>query len=110
MEITHRHLPRVEILSLSGRLQAGDDTKLQDRIEQLFSEGRHNVLLDLSQLQFISSPGLRVLIDARKRAQRNRGDVHLVNVPPNIKSVFDVSGTTSLLQIHDDLVEAVDSF
>ena len=110
MEITHRRLHRVDVLSLSGRLQAGDDATLQDRINQLFAEGRYHLVLDLAELEFISSPGIRVLIEARKRArERHRGDIHLVNVPPRVKSVFDTTGVTQLFQIHDDLLEAVDS-
>ena len=116
MEITHRRLHRVDVLSLSGRLQAGDEVTLQDRINQLFAEGRFRILLDLAQLEYISSPGLRVLIEARKRAREwkltdfDRGDVRIVNLPARIKEVFDLTGFTSLFHIYDDLVEAVGSF
>ena len=40
----------------------------------------------------------------------DRGDVRIVNLPPRIKEVFDLTGFTSLFQIYDDLVEAVGSF
>ena len=116
MEITHRRLHRVDVLSLSGRLQAGDDVALQDRINQLFAEGRYHLVLDLAELEFISSPGIRVLIEARKRAREwklsdfDRGDVRIVNLPKRIKEVFDLTGFTSLFHIYDDLVEAVGSF
>ncbi len=110
MDIAHRRLHRVDVLAVSGRIQAPEAQKLQERINQLFAEGRYHLVLDLAELEFISSPGIRVLIEARKRAQgRHRGDIHLVNVPPRVKSVFDTTGVTQLFQIHDDLLEAVDS-
>ncbi len=116
MEIVHRRMNRVDILSVSGRMQAPEAVQFQERINQLFSEGRFRILLDFTNLEYISSPGLRVLIEARKRAREwkmtdfERGDVRIVNLPPRIKEVFDLTGFTSLFQIYDDLVEAVGSF
>ena len=116
MELAHRRLNRVDVLSISGRIQAPEATKLQERINELFAEGRFRLLLDLQNLDYISSPGLRVLIEARKRAREwklsdfERGDVRIVHLPPRIKEVFDLTAFTSLFQIFDDTVEAVGSF
>ena len=116
MEIEHRRLNRVDVLSISGRVQAPEAAKLQEYIHHLFGQGRFRVVLDLSKLDYISSPGLRVLIEARKRAKEwkisdfDRGDIRIVGLPPRIKEVFDLTGFTSLFQIYDDLVEAVGSF
>ena len=117
MELTHRRLPTVDVLELSGRMMAGEAAQLRERIEQLFSEGRSRVLLDLSKLEYISSGGLRVLVEARKRAREQKasrsspaGDVRILHLPPEIKRVFDMTGVTTLFHVHDDLVEAVGSF
>jgi len=116
MELAHRRLNRVDVISITGRIQAPEAAKLQERINELFSEGRFRLLLDLQKLEYISSPGLRVLIEARKRAREwkltdfDRGDVRIVHLPPRIKEVFDLTGFTSLFQIYGDLVEAVGSF
>jgi anti-sigma B factor antagonist len=116
MEITHRRLNRVDVIAPSGRLTAAEAPQLQEQLNQLFNEGRYRILLDFANLEYISSPGLRVLIEARKRAREwkltdfDRGDVRIVNLPPRIKEVFDLTGFTSLFHIYDDLVEAVGSF
>lgn len=116
MEITHRRLNRVDIVGVQGRLTAAEAPQLQHQLNQLFDEGRYRIVLDLGKLDYISSPGLRVLIEARKRAREwklsefDRGDIRMVNLPPRIKEVFDLTGFTSLFQIYDDLVEAVGSF
>ncbi len=116
MELAHRRMHRVDVLSISGRMQAPEAAKLQEKINQLFAEGRFRIVLDLANLEYISSPGLRVLIEARKRAREwkltdfDRGDVRIVHLPPRIKEVFDLTGFTSLFQIYDDTVEAVGSF
>jgi anti-sigma B factor antagonist len=116
MDITHRRLNRVDVLAIAGRLTAAEAPQLQEQLNTLFNEGRYRILLDFADLEYISSPGLRVLIEARKRAREwkltefDRGDVRIVNLPPRIKEVFDLTGFTSLFHIYDDLVEAVGSF
>jgi anti-sigma B factor antagonist len=116
MDITHRRLNRVDVIGVNGRLTAAEAPELQERLNQLFNEGRYRIVLDFAGLEYVSSPGLRVLIEARKRAREwkltdfDRGDVRIVHLPPRIKEVFDLTGFTSLFHIYDDVVEAVGSF
>ena len=117
MEIKHRRLPTVDVLEVSGRMMAAEAGQLRERIDQLFNEGRSRLLLDLSKLEYISSGGLRVLVEARKRAREQKasrsnraGDVRILHLSPEVKRVFDMTGVTTLFQVHDDLVEAVGSF
>lgn len=116
MEITHKRLHRVDLLSVSGRLDAMSAPQFKQKIDELFGEGRYRVVLDLSGLEYVASPGLRVLIEARKRARDWKitdlegGDVRIANLPPRIKEVFDLTGFTSLFEIYGDTTEAVGSF
>lgn len=116
MQINHRRLPRVDVLAISGRLEAVETPNLQNQINQLFNAGRYRILLDLGELEYINSAALRILVSARKRAQEHRiagsehGDVRIVNLPPRVKQVFDLVGFTTLFDIYDDMVEAVASF
>ncbi len=116
MEITHKGLNRVDVLSLAGRLDAATAPQLKQQIDALFDQGRYRIVLDLAGLEYIASPGLRVLIEARKRARDWKitdlegGDVRIANLPPRIKEVFDLTGFTSLFEIFPDTLEAVGSF
>lgn len=116
MEITHKRFNRVDLLTLKGRLDATTSPKLKQEIESLFTDGRYRLVIDASGLEYVSSPGLRVLIEARKRAREWKitdlegGDVRIANLPPRIKEVFDLTGFTSLFDLFDDTTEAVGSF
>lgn len=116
MEILHRQLPRVDVLTITGRLQASEAKQLKDRIDELFSQKRYRILLDLGQLDYISSGALRVLVQARKTAKEqkvpegSRGDVRIVHMSPQVASVFNLVGFTGLFDIYDDMVDAVASF
>jgi anti-sigma B factor antagonist len=116
MEITHRRMNRVDLVAVSGRIDAASSPQLKQQIDALFDEGRYRIVLDLGELEYISSPGLRVLIEARKRAREWKitdlegGDIRIANLPPRIKEVFDLTGFTSLFELYSDTVEAVGSF
>jgi anti-sigma B factor antagonist len=117
MEITHQALNRIDLITVSGRLDAASAPQLKQQIEQLFEAGRYRIVLDLADLNYIASPGLRVLIEARKRARDRKftdleggGDVRLANMPDRIREVFDLTGFTSLFEVYPSTVEAVGSF
>ena len=116
MEITHKRLNRVDLLAIKGRLDAASAPQLKQQIDTLFDQGRCRLVLDLADLEYVASPGLRVLIEARKNARSRKitdpegGDVRIANLPPRIKEVFDLTGFTSLFEIFSDVTEAVGSF
>jgi anti-sigma B factor antagonist len=116
MEIMHKRFNRVDLLAIKGRLDAASASQFRQQIDALFQQGRYRIVLDLAGLEYIASPGLRVLIEARKRARDWKindlegGDVRIANLPPRIKEVFDLTGFTSLFEIFSDAIEAVGSF
>ena len=116
MDIEHRRFNRVDLVEVAGRVDAATAPQLRQQIETLFNEGRYRIVLDLARLEYVSSPGLRVLIEARKRAREWKitdlegGDIRIANLPPRIKEVFDLTGFTSLFEIYSSTVEAVGSF
>ena len=116
MELSHRRLNQVDILSISGRLTATESPALRSQLNQLFDQGRFRILLDFAKLDYISSSALRVLVEAQKRIRERkltgseRGDIRVVNLPPRVEEVFELTGLTALFQTYDDLDEAVGSF
>ena len=116
MEITHKRFNRVDLLTITGRMDATSAPKLKQEVDSLYNEGRYRIVLDMAGLEYVSSPGLRVLIEARKRAREWKitdlegGDVRIANLPPRIKEVFDLTGFTALFDMFNDTTEAVGSF
>lgn len=55
--------------TIDGRMDASNAPQLKQQIDALFDQGRFRLVLDLASLEYIASPGLRVLIEARKRAR-----------------------------------------
>lgn len=116
MDISHRQFHRVDLLALDGRLDAANAPHLQQALDALFLEGRYRIVLDLEKLDHISSAGLRVLVEARKRAREWKltdlegGDIRIASMPRKIREVFELTGLASLFEIYTDPTEAVGSF
>jgi anti-sigma B factor antagonist len=116
MQLTHRAFHRADLITVAGRLDAATAPDLYRMIENLFHEGRYRIVLDMEHLDHISSAGLRVLIEARKRAREWKltdlegGDIRIANLPPRIREVFELTGLLGLFATYDDQTEAVGSF
>jgi len=100
-----------DVVKVSGRVDSATAPQFSESLQNITDQGRFKIILDFSSLDFISSAGLRVLINTQKTCKRyNRGEVVLTNLPPNIYAALDLSGFTTLFQIFDDVLTAVGNF
>ena len=83
------------VIELSGRLDTSTAPVLDKTIGEDVSEST-NLVLDLKGLEYISSAGLRVLLSAQKRMQKN-GSMKLKNVCEEVMDVFEMTGFADIL-------------
>lgn len=84
------------IVSLIGRLDTITVSDLESQVVPLLKDGT-DMLLDCNGLEYISSSGLRIILLIHKKLTALKGRLTLTNVAPSIKSIFDMTGFTSLL-------------
>jgi anti-sigma B factor antagonist len=111
MEITTKKYKRCDLVQASGRIDSDTAPQLAEAFNAIIEDGRFNIVFDMSDVDFISSAGLRVMIDVQKTCkQRNRGEMVLANVPERIYEALDLAGFVPLFKFFDDVVDAVGSF
>lgn len=111
MEISTSQFKRCDVVKISGRLDSATSPKLAEELARINNQGRFKIVMDFTQLEFITSAGLRVLIATLKNCKRyNRGELVLAGLPAPILSVFDLAGFTSIFKIYDDVLTAVGTF
>lgn len=110
MEILEQKIGKVNIISLSGRLDAYSANDLERKLDSLIDADQVQLVVNLGQLEYISSSGLRVLLAALKKVRKQQGDIKLACLKPYIKEVFDIAGFTQLFTIFDAEEAAVSSF
>ena len=90
------------------------DTHVQELGEELFSlvedEGRKQLLLNFSNVEFLSSAALNKLIILDKKVKSHGGKLKLSNLKPEIYEVFVITRLNQLFDIKDDEAEAVKAF
>jgi anti-sigma B factor antagonist len=83
------------VVHLAGRLDAAE----AERTEMTFGEITDSVTLDCSQLDYISSAGIGLLIELHKRLQSSGHQLTLVNLLPRVRNIFRYAGLDRLLNI-----------
>jgi anti-sigma B factor antagonist len=111
MEVTTKQFKRSDLVEATGRVDSQTAPQLAEAIDAIIEAGRFRIVFDMSGVEFLSSAGLRVLINVQKTCKRwNRGELVLANVPDLIKETLDLAGFVPLFRFSDDVVEAVGSF
>jgi anti-anti-sigma factor len=110
MSVIERTENGVTVLVPAGRLDTQGAVGLNAALQQAMSEGRHRIVVDMSQVQYINSAGLRTLVDALIRNRRENGDVKLVALDQNVAHAFHTIGFDRLFAIYDTLEAALADF
>ena len=75
MEITVNEYKRVTVVTVSGRVDSVTYGEFESALQAELEQGRVNMVLDFSGVEFISSAGLRVLVNARKLVKNAGGRI-----------------------------------
>jgi anti-sigma B factor antagonist len=91
MEVTEKKQNGICILTLVGRLDANASAEFRQKVLQVIEDGSKNVILDCVGLDYISSAGLRVVLEAAKAVKRIEGKIVLCSLKDYIREVFEVA-------------------
>lgn len=81
---------------------------LRDELARLHGAGSHRVVVDLTDLDFLDSTGLGVLIGGRKAVAAHGGDLKLVCPQERFHKLFRITGLDQVFPIFGSLPEALD--
>jgi anti-sigma B factor antagonist len=111
MEVTATQYKRCDLVKAAGRIDSATAPDLENALNAITENGRYKIVFDMSDVNFMSSKGWWVLIEAQKKCRRyKRGEVVLVGVQEDIRSSLDLVGMGSYFKIYDNLTAAVGSF
>jgi anti-sigma B factor antagonist len=102
LQITSADRNGMPVVSLVGELDNYSSPRVRTLLTELLVPESPTVILDLSQLEYIDSAGLGVLVGGLKIASSCSGTVALVNPSPAIVHVLKVTGLDRIFQLFDD--------
>ena len=103
-EIDHSGVP---VLTVRGEVDVSTAPELRERLLLLAERRPTTAVVDLSDVSFVDSTALGVLVSGVKRLRSGGGDLHLVVTQPHISKVFEITGLTEVFRIFPTLEEAV---
>ncbi len=109
-EVTKGATNDISVLYLKGYLDAHTAPELENALQKLMDEQNYKIVVNFSELNYISSAGLGVFMGFIEDIRKNGGDIKLSSMKPKIFRVFDLLGFPTLYDILDDEEKAVDKF
>lgn len=110
MNIAEREENGVTIFILEGRVDSEGAVDLDLALQAATSDEKYKLILEMSQVRYINSAGLRTLADILTQAQRQQGDLKLVNLNPKVQRVFQIIGFDKFFHIYPSIEEALAAF
>lgn len=101
---------QVQKVQISGYLDSSTFPQLQEHLDELLRKGNHHYLLDLKNLEYISSAGLGVLMGILREVREKDGDLKIINMSEKIERVFYLLGFSRLMKVYGSEEEALEAF
>lgn len=101
---------QINVLRLSGELDLSSVPEVRRAIRALIEEGNTRFAINLSNLEFIDSSGLGVLVGGLARVREKQGEIKLVCDNRRILRVFEMTRLTQLFEIVEDERTALNAF
>ena len=100
----------VSVINLKGYLDAHTAPTLENNFSQLIESNKFKIVVNFSDLAYISSAGLGVFMAYIESIRENRGDIKLTNMSDKVFNIFDLLGFPLLYEIYKNEEEAVKKF
>lgn len=109
MKIESRREGKAAIVTVSGRMDAESAPAFDAAGEELLKDGATHVVVEMADLQYVSSMGLRSFLLLARQTKAKGGSVHLCGMKGFVKEVFDMTNVTQLFPLHESVDSAVQS-
>lgn len=94
------------ICRVSGELDAYTAPDLRDALDELVAGHRSWIIADLTELTYLDSTGLGILVGTAKRCRQAGGDLAVACARRNLLKIFQISGTQEILNVVPDVEAA----
>jgi anti-sigma B factor antagonist len=110
MNITQRVEKGVNVFMLEGRIDTQGAYDLEQVLQAAVAEGKHRMVLDMAEVSYISSAGLRTLADIVTRNREQGGDLKLVALNRKVMRVLRIIGFDKFFMHYNTLEAAIADF
>lgn len=109
IKLTERY--EAVVIELKGNVMGGDDTKdFNELLHKTIDEGKKNVIVDLSDVKFMNSSGIGMLIGGLTTMKKAEGSLKLSGLTDKIESLLVITKLITVFESYNNVDEAIASF
>jgi anti-anti-sigma factor len=110
VDISIQEYKRVAVITVKGRIDSTTSEELDMAMKGLVEKGHHNLALDLASVDFLSSSGLRVMVNTLKLVHQVGGELVLAQPAEQAAESIAIAGRDALLKTNPPRQTAIASF
>ena len=107
MDISVQKSDQISIVSITGSIDALTADQITGCVDEQINSGEKYLIIDLSEVEFMSSAGLRVILGALKETRKQSGDLYIAGARAGVERVLKMSGFSKILKIYDNVDNAI---
>ncbi len=100
--------PLVVSVSLSGRIDNHTAPLLKEEIDRLLAGPAKTLVLDMAQVELVTSAGIGTIVEAQEKAKQRGGDLAMNHLQPQVKRVFEIMSLVPTLNVFESQKELDD--
>ena len=100
----------IKVCHLRGRLDSNTSQKFENELFRAISHGSNKIIVNFENLDYISSAGLHVILEAHHRILREDGQFILCSMQKHIREIFKATGIDDFVIILDNMDQAIEAF
>jgi anti-anti-sigma factor len=106
LEVRGELVDGIALYRIAGRIDALTGPNLQSAVGSAIDGGNPRVIFDMSEVTYISSAGLRLIVVTAKQAKAANGGFAIFGLQSSVNEVFEISGFGSIIPIASNETEA----
>jgi anti-anti-sigma factor len=110
MRINTQNYNDVTVIELQGEVDGDITDAMKDTITGVVAGRRRRIVLDMSNVNFVDSQGLELLLWIRQYCRQNKAQLKLAGLDENIEKILEITGLQTDFDRHTELAEAVRTF
>ena len=107
LTITTREAEGRTVVAVAGEIDVYTAPRLREEITELVAAGTYDLVVDMSEVEFLDSTGLGVLVGGLKKVRAHEGSLQLVCNQDRLLKIFRITGLAKVFVIHDTAEDAL---
>ena len=110
MKISSEIKDNIVILKIDGELDYENTEELGKKIDDCLNNEQNQIVLNMKNVDYINSAGLRILVQAWKKATNMSGNIKFSNLQIFVQRMFRITNLSGVFNVYIDEMDAVKSF